>query len=73
MPAIIEGLVPTYVYMCPACGLFEQRQAINDPPLDCCPHCGLEVKHRIQPRNDHIIQESMPACIEVTPRRKEGA
>ncbi|MBW2702412.1 MAG: zinc ribbon domain-containing protein [Deltaproteobacteria bacterium] len=65
--------MPIYVYMCQACGLFEKNQAISDPPLNCCPHCGQEVRHRIQPRNDHIIQESTPACREVPPRREEGA
>jgi putative FmdB family regulatory protein len=39
--------VPTYEYMCPACGEFETEQRITDPPLAKCPHCGKPVTRQV--------------------------
>jgi putative FmdB family regulatory protein len=42
--------MPTYVYRAKAAGCsfcsktFEQRQGINDPPLETCPECGARVE-----------------------------
>jgi putative FmdB family regulatory protein len=33
--------MPTYEYLCRACGhAFERFQKINDPPVEVCPECG---------------------------------
>jgi putative FmdB family regulatory protein len=33
--------MPTYEYLCRACGhVFERFQKINDPPVKVCPECG---------------------------------
>jgi putative FmdB family regulatory protein len=39
--------VPTYTYLCPRCGEFEQQQTMSDSPLESCPRCGGEVKRVI--------------------------
>ena len=59
--------MPTYVYMCRACGLFEKMQAMSDPPLECCPTCGREVARRLQPGGGHIVKGEAPACGEPVP------
>ncbi len=39
--------MPTYEYLCPKCGRFEQSQKITEPALGRCPHCGSPVKRII--------------------------
>lgn len=39
--------MPTYLYECPACGEFEQDQAMSAKPLVRCPTCGDEVRRLI--------------------------
>lgn len=45
--------VPTYVYRAKAAGCelcrdtFEQKQSINDPPLEQCPKCGQPIERVI--------------------------
>ena len=41
--------MPVYVYQCPTCGQFEQRQSFNDPALQTCPTCGQPVRRLIRP------------------------
>lgn len=39
--------MPTYEYLCPACGRFEEFQKITEPALAECPRCGAPVKRLI--------------------------
>ena len=41
--------MPVYVYQCPTCGQFEQRQSFHDPALETCPTCGQPVRRLIRP------------------------
>jgi putative FmdB family regulatory protein len=34
--------MPTYEYLCPACGVVEALQSMRDAPLTLCPACGKE-------------------------------
>ena len=34
--------MPTYEYLCPACGVVEALQSMRDAPLTVCPQCGKE-------------------------------
>jgi putative FmdB family regulatory protein len=45
--------MPTYEYVCPQCGIFEQFHSITTV-IQQCPKCGGEV-HRIISRNQNII------------------
>ncbi|MGE5508611.1 MAG: FmdB family zinc ribbon protein [Chitinophagales bacterium] len=39
--------MPTYEYVCPACGRFEEFQKITEPAITACPRCGAPVKRLI--------------------------
>ena len=39
--------MPTYDYVCDACGTFEVYQGIKETPLAACPTCGGAVKRKI--------------------------
>lgn len=45
--------MPTYEYVCPNCGVFEQFHSITTV-LSHCPNCGKEV-NRLISRNQNII------------------
>jgi putative FmdB family regulatory protein len=45
--------MPTYEYVCPQCGIFEQFHSITIT-IDHCPKCGKEVRRLIS-RNQNII------------------
>ena len=39
--------MPIYEYACEHCGVFEEMQRINDPPLAKCPKCKRKVRRLI--------------------------
>ena len=39
--------MPIYEYRCEHCGVFEEMQRINDPPLSRCPTCRRKVRRLI--------------------------
>ncbi len=45
--------MPTYEYVCPQCGVFEQFHSIT-VTIEHCPNCGQEVSRLIS-RNQNII------------------
>lgn len=41
--------MPIYIYKCQSCGKeLEVVQSFNDPPLEVCPDCGMELRRKIQ-------------------------
>ena len=51
--------MPNYEYMCDSCGYrFEQRQGINDKPIDRCPECGQNVRRLISGGSGIIFKGS---------------
>jgi putative FmdB family regulatory protein len=48
--------MPTYVYECPRCGEFEERQSISEPPRERCPTCGAAVQRVIAGGTSFIIR-----------------
>ena len=49
--------MPTYEYLCPKCGVFEEFHSINSC-LTECPKCGAEVKRLISQNNNIIFKGS---------------
>lgn len=47
--------MPTYEYLCPACGVVEALQSMRDAPLTVCPQCGVEPVTRMVSRGAGVI------------------
>ncbi|MDR2402571.1 MAG: zinc ribbon domain-containing protein [Spirochaetaceae bacterium] len=51
--------MPTYEYECKSCGhTFDIFQGMSDEPLKDCPHCGKEVRRRINGGSGIIFKGS---------------
>jgi len=51
--------MPTYEYLCEACGTrFERRQAMTEPPLEACPVCRGKVRRVISGGVGFILKGS---------------
>jgi putative FmdB family regulatory protein len=47
-PALSEGTMPLYEYLCNACAhRFERIVKFSDPPLKTCPLCGRDAIHQL--------------------------
>lgn len=49
--------MPTYEYLCPDCGVFEEFHSIS-AKLSHCPRCSAEVKRLISQNNNIIFKGS---------------